>query len=284
MLMSIYVGVGLALIVTAVMPDLVRYGSLAIGEPRVAMLTPPLILSAALAVGVRILMTIPTDMPARWVFQTTTLHPRRIDAAVHKTLLLIVLPPVVSLAGISGWMLWGPAIAWRHAVYCAALAFLLCELLLLRFRGVPLTRPYVAGRSQFHLLWAFYFSAFLTYTYSAAALELTLFGPDPSRAAHRERRLCSPRADGVDRQEGEGPRMGRRAVRGGSARPDVQRLQPDRDLRRPVGFDRAAPRGEHCQPHPSRSRLRPCWGLRRSGKALGTSQGVPYGSGGLDVS
>ena len=82
--------------------------------------------------------------------------------------------PVVLTAGVSAWILWGPAIAVRHAVFCASLAVLLCEILLLRFRGVPLTRPYVPGRSRFHMLWAFYLSAFIAYTYSMADLETTL--------------------------------------------------------------------------------------------------------------
>ena len=38
----------------------------------------PLVLSVALGVGARILMTIPADMPARWIFQTT-----RARAASH---------------------------------------------------------------------------------------------------------------------------------------------------------------------------------------------------------
>jgi hypothetical protein len=176
MLMSIYVGGGLAMIVTAVIPALLRSGAAAFTSPGVTTLSAPLVVSAALAVGVRIIMTIPADMSARWIFQTTALTPRRVDAAAHKALLLIVLPPVVLTAGVSAWILWGPAIAVRHAVFCASLAVLLCEILLLRFRGVPLTRPYVPGRSRFHMLWAFYLSAFITYTYSMAGLEAELLG------------------------------------------------------------------------------------------------------------
>jgi hypothetical protein len=59
-------------------------------------------------------------------------------------------------------------------VYCGALAIVLCELMLLRYRGIPLTRPYVPGSSQFHLLWALYLSAFTTYTMTSAELERQL--------------------------------------------------------------------------------------------------------------
>jgi hypothetical protein len=174
MLMSIYVGAGLALMATSVIPDLMRFGYDAFDAPGVAMLCPPLVLSVALAVGVRILMTIPVDLPARWVFQTTGLVPRRIDAAAHKAMLLLVLPPVALLALVSAWILWGPAIAWRHAVFCASLTLVLCELLLIGFKGAPMTRPYVPGRSRFHMWWAFYLTAFTTYCYTMAGLEVFL--------------------------------------------------------------------------------------------------------------
>jgi hypothetical protein len=174
MLMSIYVGAGLALMATSVIPSLMRGGYDAFTSPGVAMLSPPLVLSVALAVGVRILITIPVDLPARWVFQTAALVPRRVDGAVHKAMLLLVLPPVVMLAGGSAWILWGPAIAWRHAVFCASLTLVLCEGLLSSFKGSPMTRPYVPGRSRFHMWWAFYLTGFTTYCYTMAGLEVTL--------------------------------------------------------------------------------------------------------------
>jgi hypothetical protein len=174
MMMSIYMGAGLALMTTTVIPALMRFGYQAFESPGVAMLSPPLVLSAALAVGVRIVMAIPVDLPARWVFQTAGLVPRRIDAGAHKAMLLLVVPPVALFAGLSAWILWGPGIAWRHAMFCAALTLLLCELLLGSFSGAPMTRTYVPGRSRFHMLWGLYLTGFTTYCYSATALETRL--------------------------------------------------------------------------------------------------------------
>jgi hypothetical protein len=126
-------------------------------------------------------------MPARWVFQTTSIAPRRVDAAVHKTMLLVVVVPTAATAAIGAGVLWGTAAAAQHAAYCGALAVLLCELLLIGYRGMPLTRPYVPGASRFHLLWAIYLSAFFTYTFTSAELERQLmreFGtPGVLRAA-----------------------------------------------------------------------------------------------------
>ncbi|HET7697326.1 MAG TPA: hypothetical protein VFK57_16550 [Vicinamibacterales bacterium] len=174
MLMSIYVGAGLAMMVTFVLPEILRSGASAFAEPSVFALALPLVLSAALAVGFRILITIPAEMPARWVFQTTAIEPRRVDAAVHKTMLLVVAVPTALTAAMTAGALWGPRVAAQHAAYCFALAAVLCELMLLRYRGIPLTRPYVPGASQFHLLWALYLTAFTTYTMTSANLEREL--------------------------------------------------------------------------------------------------------------
>jgi hypothetical protein len=180
MLMSIYVGAGLAMMVTFVLPEILRNGTKAFAQPSVFALALPLVLSAALAIGFRILITMPAAMPARWIFQTAAIEPRRVDAAVHKAMLLVVVVPTTVAAAISGAVLWGPLVAAQHAVYCGTLAVMLCELLLVRYRGIPLTRPYVPGASQFHMLWALYLSAFTTYTMTSATLERDLmiaFGP-----------------------------------------------------------------------------------------------------------
>lgn len=174
LLMSIYVGAGLAMMITFVLPALLRSGASSLSQPTALVLALPLVLSAALACGVRILMTIPAEMNARWVFQTASLSVRHADAAAHKALLLLTVPPVMVTAALSAGMLWGPRLAGLHAIYCGSLAILLCEILLISYRGIPLTRPYVPGASRFHMLWALYLSAFMTYTFSSAGLELSL--------------------------------------------------------------------------------------------------------------
>jgi len=183
--MAIYVGVAFALVTTTLITDVARFGQVALmsptiawvarGGPPLAVLMAPLMLGAPLAVGVRIVLTIPAEMQARWIFQTTALAVRRTDAAVHKTMLCLVLPPVIAIAAGSAAILWGRDTVVPHTAFCASLTLALAELLLLSFRGVPLTRPYVPGRSRILVLWGFYLSAFFTYTYSMAALERSLF-------------------------------------------------------------------------------------------------------------
>jgi hypothetical protein len=174
LLLSIYTGAGLALMITFVLPAALRTGAAAFAEPTMTTLALPLVLSAALACGVRILITIPAEMNARWVFQTAAITPRVADAAAHKAVLLLVVPAVMATAAATAGLLWNAQTAVLHAIYCGALAILLCEILLISYRGIPLTRPYVPGGSRFHMLWAAYISAFLTYTLSSASFEWTL--------------------------------------------------------------------------------------------------------------
>jgi hypothetical protein len=185
MMMSLYVGGALALILTTLISDITRFGQQALRDPMtswtlfrvtppLAPLMVPLMLGAPLAVGVRMLMTVPAEMKARWVFQTTGLTPQRVDAAVHKTMILLVCVPVLVVASSSALVLWGSPIALAHAAFCGSLTLVLCELLLFGFRGIPLARPYVPGRARLHMLWAAYLFGFFTYTYSMAALERAL--------------------------------------------------------------------------------------------------------------
>ena len=171
MLMAIYVGGGLALIATSILPSLLRHDLSLFVSPAVASLAPPLILSAALAVGFRALLAIPVDLPARWIFRTCSLTPFRVGAGVHKAGLLVVVVPVALSAWLSAVVFWDATTAWRHAIFCAALSLLLLELLLLKPPGVPFARQYIPGGSRFHVLWPIYLLCFLTYTYSAAEAE-----------------------------------------------------------------------------------------------------------------
>jgi hypothetical protein len=59
-------------------------------------------------------------------------------------------------------------------LFCSALSLFLLELLLLKSFGMPFAKQYVPGASRFHVLWPFYLSCFLAYTYSAAEAERLL--------------------------------------------------------------------------------------------------------------
>ena len=88
-------------------------------------------------------------------------------------LLSVVLPIVMLSVAIAGW-LWGLAVARTHAIVCWLLGWLLIEVLLMGFRKIPFACTYLPGRSRVRTLWPFYLTAFTTYSFSMAGLELVM--------------------------------------------------------------------------------------------------------------
>ena len=174
MLTAAYVGGAVAIILATLISAFVRAGAGLLAEPSVATLSPPLILGAGLVVASRVLLAIPADLPAKWVFECMPLSPVRIGAGAHKAVLLISVPTVALVALAPAMAMFGWRIAWQHTLFSVAMTVLLSEVLLLRFRGFPCARPYVPGRSRFHLLWPAYLTAFTVYTYTAAESERLL--------------------------------------------------------------------------------------------------------------
>jgi hypothetical protein len=86
--------------------------------------------------------------------------------------------PIVTLAFGSAWLLWGPAVAIRHAAYCAALGLLLTHALLLRLNTVPFTCMYYPGSSRLRLLWPVYLTVFSTYAFTMGRIEASLLERD----------------------------------------------------------------------------------------------------------
>lgn len=184
MLVSAAIGVAIAIALAGIAPDFLRGGRAGFAQPSEVLFAAALVLGAALAVSVRLVMTIPVDLPARWALMATPLSRRRIDAATHKGMLLVVLPPVAVAAAATTWPLWGSAIGLAHAAFCSTLTWVLCEVLLVGFHGVPFARQYVPGKARIHTLWPVYLGAFGVFTYGMAAFEIYLMpGTDPLIAA-----------------------------------------------------------------------------------------------------
>ena len=173
-LLAIYLGLGSAIVVSSIVPLLLA-GAESFRRPSVAVLAAPLVMMFVALVGMRVAFAIPVDVKANWVVRLR--EPREKGAAVDGALSAMLragVAPCVALAGLSTGPWWGWRIAAEHMVVCALMGWLLAELLLLLFCKIPFTCTYFPGRSQVKTLWPFYLSAFLTYTYTAAGLEIGL--------------------------------------------------------------------------------------------------------------
>ncbi|MBA2306450.1 MAG: hypothetical protein H0W08_28000, partial [Acidobacteria bacterium] len=140
MLLAVWIGVALALTISAALPMAVRLGWAAFDAPRGSLLVGPLIFAALIQTGMRSLFAIPVEIRANWAFRLR--EPLRLDEAVAGTAAALmicgVVPPVL-LAFTSAAWLWGAAVGIKHAILCGAMAMLLVQVLMRGADRVPFT-------------------------------------------------------------------------------------------------------------------------------------------------
>jgi len=170
LLMAIYLGSGLALVGSAILPIALRDGFAGFAEPGVALLSAPLVLGFFLLVGARVALAIPVEPKANWMFRLYE-PPNRAAATdgVRAALLVIGVAPVALLAFVSAATLWGSWIGLVHTAVSTAMGWLLIEILMIDFVKIPFTCTYLPGRSRVGTLWSLYLTGFITYSYTTAA-------------------------------------------------------------------------------------------------------------------
>jgi len=175
MLLAVWIGVAIALTVSAALPVLVRFGWTAFDHPREALLVGPLIFSALIQTGMRSLFAIPVEIRANWAVRMAE-TPRRavtLDGASAALIICGVLPPAL-LALVSGTWLWGWKVGLLHASFSGMLAIMLSQVLMLRVDRIPFTCTYSPGSAKIGKLWPLYLTIFTTLTYVMAAAEAAM--------------------------------------------------------------------------------------------------------------
>ena len=160
--LAAYAGVGCAFVLQAVVGAGLREARLSV----------PLVLSFFLLSGLRYIFTLPSELPANWLFRVTESAGRRraLDGARTAMLWFGIVPLFAMLAPFY-FVLWTPAVALAHLVFSVTISILLAEVLLLDFWKIPFTCSYPSGKANVTILWIFYWLAFTTYAYSMAELE-----------------------------------------------------------------------------------------------------------------
>lgn len=172
-LLAMYIGIGIALVLSTLIPVIVTSGIGVLSTPTAAMLSAPLILNFCMLCGVRVLFAIPTDIGANWTLRLNAPDDKVVEVirGVRVALLLMVVAPVALAAGVAALAMWGVRAAAVHAVFTAAAGVLLTDLLMVGLRKVPFTCTYHPGRSRARTLWPVYIAAFSTYAFALARLE-----------------------------------------------------------------------------------------------------------------
>jgi hypothetical protein len=160
--LAAYTGVGCAFVLQALVGTGLRQAWLSI----------PLVLSFFVLSGMRYIFTLPSELPANWLFRVSESDDRRhaLDGARTAMLWFGVAPLFAALAPFY-FILWSPWVAIAHFLFSLTISALLVEVLLLDFWKIPFTCSYPPGKANVTILWIFYWLAFTTYAYSMATLE-----------------------------------------------------------------------------------------------------------------
>jgi len=175
MIFAVYGGFALAFVMSSAVTLTLRDHGAGFWRPGLGMLSMPLVVQFLLLVGIRVIVAIPSEPRARWVFRAC--EPMDRAAAVTGTrdamLLLVVLPTTV-FAVLQGLVFWSASAAMGHALWVFTLGRLLAEILVPRTGKLPFTCTYLPGKSRVFALWPFHLLAFGTYSVVMAQVERVL--------------------------------------------------------------------------------------------------------------
>ena len=144
-------------------------------EPSAALLSIPLVLSFFVLSGMRLVFTLPAELPAHWVFRVAEPESREESmAGVRKAMTLLGIVPLFGGLLPIAALLWGWGPALLQLVFGVTLALILEEVLLLRFQKIPFTCSFLPGKSNFLFLAAVCWVGFSIYAYTMAELEYAI--------------------------------------------------------------------------------------------------------------
>jgi hypothetical protein len=173
LLVSAYLGIGLALVASAIVPLAIRRGFSGFTVPNFELLSAPLVITFLTTVGMRVAFAIPVEPRANWAIRIAEPADRRAAmAGVRAALALGGVAPAVLFAAVSAGLLWEPRAAMLHVFVCAVMGMLLVDILLINLPKLPFTCTYYPGKAKFGRLWPLYLTAFGTYAFTTARFEL----------------------------------------------------------------------------------------------------------------
>jgi putative ABC transport system permease protein len=114
--------------------------------------------------GVRVALSLPSDLSGGWIFELAPPSAIQARVAVRRTVLAFAAAPVLLIVAIVDTALWGGAFAARHLLVVAPTACVLGEMLLWGMTGVPCTSPWRPERANLRAWWPLYLLAFAAWT------------------------------------------------------------------------------------------------------------------------
>ncbi len=141
----------------------------------VPMLYFPFILSFALIGGLRILVELPVNANAHWLFQVSENFRRHLYAAgLKKALCCAAVLPLFLILSVVYLYFWKPGIALQHSLYCLVTLLLMVEVFFLGYRKVPFAAVYNPEATNLKATWPLFLLIFLIYSFVFFKLGLLL--------------------------------------------------------------------------------------------------------------
>ncbi|HZU26510.1 MAG TPA: hypothetical protein VFA04_13375 [Bryobacteraceae bacterium] len=178
LLLSIYVGIGLAWIFSQIAHTLYEAPGLdAAFERQRVPLAVPLVILFFVITGLRVSFSIPVDLRANWLFRLADpFGAGAYLAATRKTLLALGVAPVVaiSFAACCAAGTWERAL--RHCAFLTVFGVFVAEMAVTGFAKVPFTCAWMPGRSNLKLMFGIYAGLIMFLSEAVSALETLALG------------------------------------------------------------------------------------------------------------
>jgi hypothetical protein len=175
MMFAVYLGFAFAIVVSSALSVALRNHGAGLWQPGGTMMSMPLVAQFLLLVALRVVMTIPSEPKARWIFRASEPTDRAgaVSGARDAMMAVVVLPTTV-LALLQGLVFWRPAAALSHAAFVFVMGRLLAELLTVRDGKLPFACTYLPGKSRIFTLWPVYLLLFFIYSVAFAEIDAAL--------------------------------------------------------------------------------------------------------------
>jgi hypothetical protein len=148
-ILGFYMGIGFALVTMFARADI--RGTPELGT--IGMMALSLVIQCFAVAAVRLVITLPADLRANWVFRITAIaQPSEYAQATRRSVIVLSTLPVWLVAAASFFALCPWRVAAGHLAVLVVLGLALVDGSLIGFRKIPFTCSYLPGKAQFHLV------------------------------------------------------------------------------------------------------------------------------------
>lgn len=132
----------------------------------------PFVIMLWLLVGFRIALSLPSDLPAAWIFALIAPTPLHARTAVRRIIAAVCIGPIVIATFVFDWRCWGPAFSLAHVAVLAVTSLLLVEVLFRSMNDLPCAVEWQPERANLRFWWPAYLLGFLVFTKAIPAMGL----------------------------------------------------------------------------------------------------------------